>query len=123
MRLLDRARCPVKDSPDVAEAPCRGVRSGATPGVITEKLMKFRPLIGRLSICCCPTTDWTAVWLGSTTGPSAVTVVSSWPPATFIVKSISTSWPRRSARPSLVWVPKPETLTVTLYVPGGRAPM
>ena len=114
MMLLDRARCPVKDSPEVAEAPCWGVRSGATPGVITEKPMKLRPLIGRLSICCCPTTDWTAVWLGSTTGASAVTVVSSWPPATFIVKSTSTSWPRRRARPSLVWVAKPERFTVIL---------
>jgi hypothetical protein len=44
--LLDRALWPPNDSPDVAAAPCRGIRSLITPGVNSEKDMKFRPLAG-----------------------------------------------------------------------------
>ena len=54
MMLFERARWPPNDRPEVAEAPCCGVRSVVTPGVMTEKLMKLRPLMGRLSICCLP---------------------------------------------------------------------
>jgi hypothetical protein len=48
--LFDRARWPANVSPEVADAPCCGVRSVFTAGVMTEKEMKFRPLIGRLLI-------------------------------------------------------------------------
>ena len=61
MMLFERARWPVKERPEVADAPCCGVLSRLTPGVMTEKLMKLRPLMGRFSICCWPTTDATAV--------------------------------------------------------------
>ena len=50
MMLLDRARCPVKDNPDVSVEPCCGVWSVETPGVMIEKLMKFRPLIGTVDL-------------------------------------------------------------------------
>ena len=107
MMLFERARWPPNDSPEVAEAPCCGVRSVVTPGVMTEKLMKFRPLIGRLSICCWPTTVDTEVCEGSTTAPSAVIVISSWPPATFRPKSAVASWPSTSGTPCRVAVAKP----------------
>ena len=64
MMLFERARWPANERPEVAEAPCCGVWSVVTPGVMTEKLMKLRPLMGRLSICCWPTTEDTAVCVG-----------------------------------------------------------
>ena len=82
MMLFERARWPVNERPEVADAPCCGVRSVVTPGVMTEKLMKLRPLIGRLSICCRLSTDDTAVFVTSTTGESPVTVTCSAVPAT-----------------------------------------
>ena len=51
MMLFERARCPPNDKPEVADAPCCGVRSVVTAGVMIEKLMKLRPLIGSSSIC------------------------------------------------------------------------
>ena len=48
--LFDRARWPANVSPDVADAPCCGVWSTVTPGVMIENEMKFRPLIGSDSI-------------------------------------------------------------------------
>ena len=83
--LFDRARWPAKVSPEVADAPCCGVRSVVTPGVMTEKEMKLRPLIGRLSICCCETTLATAVFCVSTIGAGAVTITCSCAPASVSV--------------------------------------
>ena len=71
----------VAKGPDVAEAPCWGVVSRVTPGVITEKLMKFRPLMGSPSIWDCPTTEATAVRWASTSSASPVTVTDSARPA------------------------------------------
>jgi hypothetical protein len=51
MMLFERARWPPNERPDVADAPCCGVRSFVTPGVSTLKLRKLRPFVGRLSIC------------------------------------------------------------------------
>ena len=49
--LFERARWPANERPEVPDAPCCGVRSVATPGVSSEKLMKIaRPLIGSRSI-------------------------------------------------------------------------
>ena len=121
MMLLERARWPVKERPEVAEAPCCGVRSVVTPGVMIEKLMKLRPLIGRFSICCWPTTEETDVSVASTIGDSPTIVSSSWVPAIFRVNSSSTVCPSWRVTPSRVWLAKPWTLAVTLYVPGGRA--
>jgi hypothetical protein len=64
MMLFDRARCPPNDSPEVAEAPCCGVRSLVTPGVMIEKLRKLRRLMGSPSICDWLTTAETVVWPG-----------------------------------------------------------
>ena len=80
--LFERARWPAKVRPEVAEAPCCGVRSVVTPGVMTENEMKLRPLIGRLSICCCETTVATAVRCASSSGPGAETVMVSAVPET-----------------------------------------
>ena len=107
MMLFERARWPVNDRPEVADAPCCGVRSVVTPGVMTEKLMKLRPLIGRLSICCRLSTDDTAVFVTSTTGDSPVTVNCSAVPATDNRKSTVTDWPRSSTMPVCVWDVKP----------------
>ena len=67
----------MNDRPLVVSAPCCGVRSVVTPGVITEKLMKLRPLIGSDSICGAPTTDATAVCRVPAPDASAVTVTVS----------------------------------------------
>ena len=55
MMLLARADCPVKDRPDVPAIPVDATRSCTTPGVMREKLMKLRPLMGRLWIWLWPT--------------------------------------------------------------------
>jgi hypothetical protein len=82
-----------------------------TPGVITEKLMKFLPLIGRLSICCRLSTDDTAVFVTSTTGDSPVTVNCS-AIATPNRKSTVIDWPRSSTMPVCVRGAKPCAVTV-----------
>ena len=107
MMLFDRARWPVKDRPDVAEAPCCGVRSVVTPGVMTEKLMKLRPLIGRFWTCSWPTTVESAVWPASTTRVSAPTMMPSSTAATFMVSSSRADSPSTSTRPSRRRVAKP----------------
>ena len=91
--LFERARWPANVRPEVAEAPCCGVLSRVTPGVITEKEMKSRPLIGRLLICCCVTTVATAVCARSTSGGDATTVTCCSIDASCIVNSSSTCVP------------------------------
>ena len=112
MMLLERARWPANERPEVADAPCCGVWSVVTPGVITEKLMKLRPLMGRLSICCWPTTEATAVFSTSTVALSATVISSTWLP-TGRVKPTSADWPSRSTRPSRFCGVKPDSSAVT----------
>ena len=119
--LFERARWPENVNPEVADAPCCGVRSVLTPGVITAKEMKFLPSIGRLSICCCDTTLAIAVFCESTTGASAKTVMDSAVPAILSEKSASTSDPRLRVRSCRVALTKPGIVTSTRYVPGGSA--
>ena len=97
--LFERARWPAKVRPEVADAPCCGVRSVVTPGVMTENEMKLRPLIGRLSICCCETTlrRRSAACRRAGTAP---TVTCSCAPAMASVKGRSTAEPRASTMPS-----------------------
>jgi len=72
-----------------------GVVVDVGPGVMTLKLRKFRPLVGRLSICSCPTTVETEVSLTSTTGALPLTTIASAAPARS-VKGRSASWPMTS---------------------------
>ena len=87
--LLDRPRCPAKVRPDVALAPCCGVRSLFTAGVMTENARKLRPLVGSVSISRWGTTVDTAVRRISIAPDSARTVTSSEGPAICSVKSSS----------------------------------
>ncbi len=113
MMLLERARWPAKERPEVAEAPCWGVRSVVTPGVMIEKLMKLRTLMGRFSICCWPTTEETEVSVTSMIGDSETMVSSSCVPAIFRANSRFTVCPSWRVTPSRVWLAKPWTAAVT----------
>ncbi len=105
--LFDRARWPANVRPEVADAPCCGVRSVVTPGVMIENEMKLRPLIGRLAICCWETTVATEVFCVSTSDACPSTVTCSVVPASFSVTSRSTRAPSVRIRPSRVSVAKP----------------
>jgi hypothetical protein len=107
--LFERARWPANVSPDVADAPCWGVWSLVTPGVMIENEMKFRPLMGRLSICRCETTVATAVLLASTTGDSAITVTDSSVPDTRSVMSKAMEVPRLTTIPSSRYGSNPDS--------------
>ena len=97
----------------MAEAPCCGVRSVFTPGVMTANERKLRPSMGRLSICCRETTEATTVRCASSSGPGAETVMVSAVPETFRTNDRSTREPRASVTPGLSSPAKPESVADT----------
>ena len=88
---------------------------------MSENEMKLRPLIGRLSICCCETTVAIALRCVSTIGDGAVTVSCSAAPARLMVSSRSTAEPISSTSPSRTCGAKSVSSAAAGTVPGGNA--
>ena len=105
-RLFSVPRWPAK-----LMSPPRGSR--VTPGVVSTKSMKLRPFTGRFATERSLTTDDCWERVASSSGASAVTVISSWAEATFSVTSTVSVWPMFRVKPPRFVVAKPVSETET----------